>query len=136
MSKLNDLLNPYCDYGVIFIRLAFGFHLLFYSWSDVVYGTASNNAGWLESMGFPLPIVMAWAYQLTEFIGGILLILGLWVRWISIPLVFTFVVAYFLVHFSDPYEDAFQAIQLLCVSLFFFFNGAGKLSLDGIIKKG
>jgi putative oxidoreductase len=77
---------------------------------------------------------MSWAYILTQFIGGVLLIIGYKTRLIATPLIVTFLVAYFLVHAGDPYKDSFQAIQMLAVSLFFLFNGSGKLSLDDLIN--
>jgi putative oxidoreductase len=77
---------------------------------------------------------MSWAYILTQFIGGVLLIIGYKTRLIATPLIVTFLVAYFLVHADDPYKDSFQAIQMLAVSLFFLFNGSGKLSLDDLIN--
>lgn len=120
--------------GVLFIRLAFGFHLLYYSWSDVVNLSAGENAEWLDSLGIPFPIVMSWLYILTQFLGGLLLIIGFKTRLIAIPLILTFLVAFFLVHATDPYKDSFQAIQMLAVSFFFLFNGSGKLSLDDYLK--
>ncbi|NVK52106.1 MAG: DoxX family protein [Flavobacteriaceae bacterium] len=120
--------------GVLFIRIAFGFHLLHYSWNDVINFSAGDNAEWLGSLGVPFPFIMSWAYILTQFIGGILLIIGFKTRLIAIPLIITFLVAYFLVHASDPYKDSFQAIQMLAVSFFFLFNGSGKLSLDDYLK--
>ncbi|MEQ9297905.1 MAG: DoxX family protein [Cyclobacteriaceae bacterium] len=126
-------INP--GYGAIFIRLAFGFHLLFYSWGSVIQFNAGSNAEFLSSLGIPFPTVMSWAYVLTEFIGGILLIIGFKVRLVSIPLIITFLVAYFLVHAGDSYENSFQALQMLAVSIFFLVNGAGKFSVDQILEK-
>ena len=55
-----------------------------------------GNADW--GLGLPFPFVMAGLATLTEFGGAILLTLGLAVRWISIPLMFTMVVAMVSVH--------------------------------------
>ena len=123
------------NFGALFIRIAFGLHLLHYSWNDVTTLSAGDNAEWLGSLGVPFPFIMSWAYILTQFIGGILLIVGYKTRLIAIPLIITFLVAYFLVHAGDTYKDAFEAIQMLAVSLFFFFNGSGKLSLDDYVNK-
>ncbi len=51
-----------------------------------------------SSLGLPYPNFMAWAAMLTEVGGAILLALGLAVRWVSIPLMVTMVVAAWTVH--------------------------------------
>ncbi len=132
ISKRLELFAPY---AILLIRFTFGFHLLYYSWGSVITMSAGDNAGFLESLGVPLPHVMSWVYILTEFIGGILLIIGFKIRWIAIPLIITFLVAYFVVHSGDPYADSFQALQMLAVSVFFLLHGSGDLSVDRFIEK-
>ena len=55
-----------------------------------------GNSDW--GLGLPFPEVLAWAAALTEAGGAILLLFGLAVRWISIPLIVTMLVAIFTVH--------------------------------------
>lgn len=55
-----------------------------------------GNSDW--GLGLPFPEFMAWAATLTEAGGAILLLVGLAVRWISIPLMITMLVAMFTVH--------------------------------------
>jgi putative oxidoreductase len=122
-------------YAAVFIRLAFGYHLIQYSYNDLFELTAgSGNAQWLGSLGVPFPYLMGWVYILTEFVGGVALVLGFQTRWFAIPLLINFIVAYGLVHSGDEYKKSFEAIQMLAVSLFFLFNGSGKLSLDAWIE--
>lgn len=85
--------------------------------------SAGESASYLSSLGIPFPVFMSWLYVLTEFGGGILLIVGLKVRWAAVPLGIRFAVATFLAHRADPYESSFQALQLLAVSIFFFIGG-------------
>lgn len=134
ISYLNSFIIKNSFIGIIFIRLVFGFHLLYYSWGDVINFTIGDNAEFLESLSIPFPSVMSWLYILTQFFGGIFIILGFKTRLIAIPLTITFLVAFFLVHASDPYKDAYPALQMLAVSLFFLFNGSGKISIDNILK--
>ena len=49
-------------------------------------------------LGLPFPEVMAWAASLTEAGGAIMLFFGIVVRWISIPLLVTMIVAIVTVH--------------------------------------
>jgi putative oxidoreductase len=79
----------------------------------------------------------------VEMVGGILLILGLASRLISIPLSITMIVAYLTAHkeevtsiFSEP--DKFigaSPFLFLMVTLIIVAFGPGLLSLDALISK-
>ncbi len=58
-----------------------------------------GNPEW--GLGLPFPVFMAWAATLTEAGGAILLLVGLAVRWISIPLMITMIVAAVTVHLEN-----------------------------------
>jgi putative oxidoreductase len=132
LAELSEKLQPY---AAIFIRLAFGYHLLQYCYGDVFQGTAgSGNEEMLSKSGVPFPYFMGWLYILTEFIGSISMIIGFKVRWFAFALVINFIFALYLVHLDKTYMQSFEAIQMLAVSLFFLFNGSGKLSVDDFIQ--
>ena len=52
----------------------------------------------MKASGIPLPQVSAWMAGGTEFFGGVLLILGVATRLVSLPMAFTMFVAAFAVH--------------------------------------
>jgi putative oxidoreductase len=58
-----------------------------------------GNPDW--GLGLPLPALLAWLATLTEAIGAVLLLIGLGVRWISLPLMITMLVAAFAVHWQN-----------------------------------
>jgi uncharacterized membrane protein YphA (DoxX/SURF4 family) len=58
-----------------------------------------GNADW--GLGLPFPALMAWAAALTEAGGAIALLIGLGVRWISLPLMVTMIVAAVTVHWHN-----------------------------------
>ena len=58
-----------------------------------------GNADW--GLGLPLPALLAWLATLTEVLGALLLLIGLGVRWVSIPLMVTMLVAGFTVHWQN-----------------------------------
>jgi len=66
--------------------------------------SVADTAAWFgnpdSGLGLPYPELMAWAASLTELTGAILLLIGLGVRWISIPLMATMVVAMVTVHWQ------------------------------------
>jgi len=58
-----------------------------------------GNPDW--GLGLPFPTFMAWAAALTEAGGAIALLIGLGVRWISLPLMVTMIVAAVTVHWHN-----------------------------------
>ena len=64
-----------------------------------------NTAEWFGNpdwgLGLPFPELMAWMASLTEAGGAILLFFGIAVRWISIPLLVTMIVAAVTVHLQN-----------------------------------
>jgi uncharacterized membrane protein YphA (DoxX/SURF4 family) len=61
-----------------------------------------GNAEW--GLGLPFPTLMAYMAWGTEYFGAILLTLGLATRWISIPLMFTMIVAAVTVHWQNGWQ--------------------------------
>ncbi len=69
------------------------------------YNGFENTAAWFGNpdwgLGMPFPKLMAFLATSTELAGGILLLFGLGVRWISIPLMITMLVAAVSVHWQN-----------------------------------
>jgi putative oxidoreductase len=63
-----------------------------------------GNSEW--GLGLPMPWLMAFMATSAEVVGAIMLLIGLGVRWISIPLMITMLVAAFTVH----WENGWQAV--------------------------
>ena len=68
----------------------------------------SDTAAWLGNpdwgLGLPFPTLMAAFVTGSEVLGAILLVTGLAVRWISIPLMVTMLVAVFSVHWVNGWQ--------------------------------
>lgn len=58
-----------------------------------------GNVEW--GLGLPFPEVLAYLASYTEYFGAMLLLVGLAVRWVSIPLMVTMVVAMVTVHLQN-----------------------------------
>ena len=91
--------------------------------------------GGVTEMGLPLPNFMAWMASITESIGGILLAIGLLTRPVSFLLFMTMAVAAFGRHMNDPFKAKELALCYLVVYLVFMIRGAGKFSVDEVIRK-
>lgn len=64
-----------------------------------------NTIAWFATgLGLPFPTLLAWAATLTEVGGALLLLIGLGVRWISVPLMITMIVAAVTVHWPNGWQ--------------------------------
>jgi putative oxidoreductase len=71
------------DVGLLVLRLA-GLYLALGHGLDKVTGLAGGHSRFpegLAGMGFPAPILFAWAAALAEFAGGLALAAGFFTRW-------------------------------------------------------
>jgi uncharacterized membrane protein YphA (DoxX/SURF4 family) len=66
-----------------------------------------GNPDW--GLGLPLPWLMAALATGAEVIGAVLLLIGFAVRWISIPLMITMLVAAFAVHWDNGWQAVADA---------------------------
>lgn len=69
------------------------------------YNHFDNTVAWFGNpdwgLGMPMPTLMAFLATATELTGAILLLLGLGTRWISLPLMFTMIVAALSAHWQN-----------------------------------
>ncbi len=83
-------------------------------------------------LGFPLPIVFAWAAGISEFAGGLLLAAGLFTRPAAFFVGVTMSVAAFLRHAGDPLAKRELALVYLAVAIAFLLYGSGRYGLDAL----
>ena len=92
-------------------------------------------SGYLGTLGVPFPDIFTWLVVITEAGGAALLLVGLFVRWVTIPLLVVMFFAGYLVHYQNgwPYEAngiEFAAIYSLMLISLLCFGGGKYLSLD------
>lgn len=81
-------------------------------------------------MGFPLPVLFAWIAVLTEFIGGILMMVGFMTRPAALlNCILTFVAA-FIYHQGNIVQPGLLAFFFMLMCLSILLNGPGRYSLD------
>jgi putative oxidoreductase len=102
-----------------------------------------KTAAFFAELNIPLPKLNAIVAGSTECVGGLLLLVGLGSRLVSVPLIFTMLVAYATADkeavaaiFSDPdkFTSATPFLFLLACLMVFAF-GPGRLSLDALFFK-
>jgi putative oxidoreductase len=124
--------NP--DLGLFLFRVFVGLAMAFAHGLGKVPPSDQLTQG-LAGMGFPLPVVFAWAAALAEFAGGLFIALGLFTRHAAFFLAVTMSVAAFIAHAADPFQKKEMALLYLFASIMLIFTGPGRLSLDSIIRK-
>ena len=137
LKILNFLQSPF----LLLVRVYWGWQFWQSGWGKLQ--DISKPIGFFTELGIPFPVFNAWFVALLECFGGILLIVGLASRLISIPLVIDMVVAYLTADrealksiFSEP--DKFYAAApytFLFASLIVLIFGPGAVSLDYLIAR-
>ncbi|ABV36037.1 conserved hypothetical protein [Shewanella sediminis HAW-EB3] len=135
--KTNPTLAPLTlrvPIGIIFI--AHGAQKLF-SWFG---GYGPDVTGqWLDSVGLAPGFFMALLAGSSEFLGGLLIFVGLAVRPTAAILAFTTLVAIVPVHSNNGLfmsNNGYEfGLSLLAASLSLMISGAGRLSIDQLANK-
>jgi putative oxidoreductase len=119
------------------IRLCWGWQ--FYLSGLGKYKTHDKVVEFFGSLGIPFPELNAWLVATTECVGGILLLMGLASRLVSIPLMTTMIVAYATADRESlgSLDDFLGAtpFQFLLATLLILAFGPGVLSIDYLIKR-
>ena len=99
----------------------------------------SETAKWFDIMSIPFPLFISYLVSGIEAMGIVLLILGLFTRYISVLLSCVMLGAIFFVHISHGFSVANNGVEIPLYYLLFLMNlasfGAGKYSLDRVIFK-
>lgn len=131
MTKSENRPTHHHHIGLLLLRLFIGFRLLYGVIDNVLsWERMAEFAGFLQSQGFPVPVLSAVISVYAQFVAGACLVIGFKVRIAAIMMVFNFLVAYFMVHFQDSVEGMTPALAMLFGSACLFFTGAGKWSID------
>jgi len=124
-------LSRFRDAALLFLRVGLGV-------SFMIHGTPKLFGGpemWEQlgaSAGLPFAqMFFGFAGGFVEFLGGILLTLGLFFRPTTVLLVVTMIFAFWShVRVGDPFVDYSHSMELAIVFLALFIIGPGRFSLD------
>ena len=72
-------------------------------------------SGYLGTLGVPLPDILSWMVILTEAGGAALLLVGLFVRWMSVPLLIVMFFAGYLVHYQNGWAHEANGIEFAAI---------------------
>ncbi|MBV8751711.1 MAG: DoxX family protein [Hyphomicrobiales bacterium] len=104
---------------------------------------AAFSAG-LAKRGVPAPTFMGWLGAIVEFGGGVLILLGIKLRYAAILMILFVIVATLISHRYWEYPvdqimaqrtNFWKNVTIIGGMLFMFLAGAGRYSVDGAMKK-
>lgn len=126
------------DYAALPLRLVLGVIFLVHGYMKLFNGIESTTA-FFTNLGISLAGFFAYVIGITEFFGGILLILGIIVKISSLVLLIDMAVATLLVHlpkgFLNSNGGAEFTLSLIAGLISLLILGEGKLSLQKVFKK-
>ena len=123
------------NFGLLWLRVLMGLGMAYHGYGKVFGGNMSQLIEGVTAMGLPAPEFMAWSAALSEFVGGILIAIGLFTRPAAFFVMITMFVAAFVAHASDPFSVKELALAYLTMAGAIVLLGGGKLSLDGLMCK-
>jgi len=136
LSRIHNTLKSFeaLEFLPLFLIRLYLFYVLWFAGIDKM-DSFDKFSGYLGTLGVPLPDIFTWLVIITEAGGAALILIGLFVRWSSIPLLVVMFFAGYLVHWQNgwPHEAngiEFAAIYSLMLLTLLCFGGGKYLSLD------
>ena len=140
MAKRSDLLfltgnARHADLGLLLLRWATGAFLIYQSHDNVFSATRMDEfEAFLAQFGFAYPQLLAPLSVYAQFAAGIAFVLGLLTRWFGLITAVNFIVAVWMVHWTDPVPGIWPAAILIFLGLYFGLRGSGRYGLDALFE--
>lgn len=135
MSKSLNNLQPW---GAFFLRLVLGAAMVYHGYSKVIpaggfhggnaFSAIERHSRFVASLG--LPYWMGIVSALTEFLGGLLILSGLFTRFAALLVAINMLLAVLMVNRHHGYAGSEYSLALLAIALMLAFYGAGVYAID------
>ena len=136
LSRIHNTLKSFesLEFLPLFLIRLYLFYVLWFAGINII-DSFFKFSFYLWTHWVPLPDIFTWLVIVTEAGGAALILVGLFVRWSSIPLLVVMFFAGYLVHWQNgwPHEAngiEFAAIYSLMLLTLLCFGGGKYLSLD------
>lgn len=122
------------DLAALLLRVCFGFTMLFnHGWGKFLKLIGDRPIKWADPIGLGPEVSLALA-SFAEFFCAGALILGLFTRLATIPLIITMGVAIFIVHIGDPFNKMELPLMYITAYIAILLLGAGRFSIDHLVR--
>ncbi len=128
-SKSNRL-----DTALLILRIAAGVIFILHGYGKLFGAPGMTGfTGMVAGLGFPLPGFFAYAAALSEFLGGIALLLGVYTKVFTVLIGIVMVVAFAgMKHLKLPMGD--PDFALLAIAIAIYFTGPGVYTIRKFMK--
>lgn len=120
------------DTSMLILRVGFGILMIPHGYAKYL-GFAEKQNEFMDFMGLG-PATSLILAIFAELVCSAMLVLGLFTRAATVPLIVTAVVITFMAHDGDVFGKAYGGFSYLLVYLVLLLVGPGKYSLDGLIS--
>ena len=126
-------------FALFIIRVGFGVMYMIHGWPKITGGvdTWTWLGGNMSVLGLSFaPAFWGFMAAVAEFVGGLLLVLGVLTRPVAAMMLFTMLIATLMhVNAGDPINTVLHPLKGLVVFAGFLFSGAGKYSVDNMLAR-
>ena len=122
------------DLGKLILRIVFGGFMMFgHGWGKMMKLFTGDPTKFADPIGLGAPTSLGLTVFSEVFCAALILV-GLFTRFVSIPLIITMLVAAFIIHGADPFGDKEMALIYLFGYIAIYLLGPGKYSLDAQMR--
>ena len=123
-------------WGITAVRVVFAAIVLVAGYRKVFVSGMPAVVANFTKYGLPEPAVLAYYIVILELFGGVLLLVGLFGRWLGLLYIGEFVVASFQVKFpAEGWQGGRLDLLLIACAILFFVAGSGRAALDELWER-
>lgn len=123
--------DKFMHLGLLWLRVLMGSGIAYHGYGKIFDGGMPGFIEGVTKMGFAMPVVFAWIAALSEFLGGILIVLGLGTRYAAFFVFATMFVAAFIAHGEDTFDKKEMALAYWTMAGTLVLTGGGGIGLGG-----
>ncbi len=121
------------DVALLLLRIGVGIVFIYAGWGKLT--GIEGVQGFFGSLGIPMAGLMAWVVAIVEFVGGIMVLAGAFIRIPAILLAIIMIVAIITTKIGEPFPAYRVDLLLLLMSSALALMGPGSYSVDDLLPK-
>lgn len=128
-----DVASDKINYASLILRVPFGLMMMRYGLMKIE-NYSEWSTGFMDFLGLGGPVSLGLVI-FAEFFCALLVVIGLGTRLALLPLMFTMLMAFFIAHADDPFDQKEHSLLFLFPYIAIMIIGAGRFSLDALVFK-
>jgi len=119
------------EWGGVALRLALGAVFVAHGWGKLQGPLGTPDGFNIDRWGWPFPVFWAWVVALVEFLGGLLVLVGLFTRLAAALIACVMFFALIKLRLQQGFIGGFELeFTLLMIALSLVVTGGGRMSVD------